>query len=243
MVRNVCKRLARIMLFVLGFYTIEHGGNMHSEEELAGKIIVSNHVSYLDVLVLFSQFAPCFVAKGAMARVPVAGYMAKCMGCIFVYRSRGEAGDSVVQSLCRRVQNKDKYSPPIIIFPEGTTTSGTAALLKFRTGAFVPGSPVAPIALRYPHSNGHFNPSYESVSFCKHLFVLLSTWSHSVRVEHMDVCEPTEKEKKSPVEYCQRVEGVMAKALQQTVIPLTLRDKLTYQSKIKELDLPEAAAL
>lgn len=52
-----------------------------------------------------------------------------------------------------------------------------------QTGAFVAGKPVLPVVLRYPHCRGSdFNPSWESVSVQKHLFVLLSTWKHSLRV-------------------------------------------------------------
>lgn len=45
--------------------------------------------------------------------------------------------------------NDAQVWPPIIIFPEGTTTN-QEALISFKAGAFVPGVPVQPMTIKYP---------------------------------------------------------------------------------------------
>ncbi len=46
----------------------------------------------------------------------------------------------------------------VVVFPEGTTSNGRY-LTHFHRGAFVPGAPVKPVVLRYPHTQ--FNPAWE----------------------------------------------------------------------------------
>ena len=50
--------------------------------------------------------------------------------------------------LCLLTFAQDPDSQPIVVFPEGTTTNGTA-LTTFKSGAFVAGRPVQPILIRY----------------------------------------------------------------------------------------------
>lgn len=51
------------------------------------------------------------------------------------------------------------YYNSLVIFPEGTTTTGSA-LIDFKLGAFRPMCPVQPVTIKYPHN--HFNPTYAS---------------------------------------------------------------------------------
>lgn len=47
LLRGMVKRAARVMLFILGFYSITENRLTHGQEDLANQIIVCNHVSYL----------------------------------------------------------------------------------------------------------------------------------------------------------------------------------------------------
>lgn len=81
-------------------------------------VIVANHVSYLDVLILCS-LRPCiFLAKREISTWPIFGWIARALGCIFVER----------ESLMGRAQALKKcltaaQSSTVALFPEGTTTS------------------------------------------------------------------------------------------------------------------------
>lgn len=56
-------------------------------EKKKSKIICSNHASFLDILVLFTQDDCCFISKKSIASYPVMGDIAKALGCLFIDRS------------------------------------------------------------------------------------------------------------------------------------------------------------
>ena len=65
LLRWIIKRISGLALFVCGIEVKESGMPSNTE---APKMVVCNHVSYIDVIWALSKFAPSFVAKGAVAR-------------------------------------------------------------------------------------------------------------------------------------------------------------------------------
>ena len=112
-------------------------------------VVVCNHASYLDGVVLTAALPPRFgfVIKREMAAVPLAGALLRRLGSEFVERfdrTRGAAD-------ARRVLRNAASGHSLVFFPEGTFTR-TPGLLKFHTGAFATaaraGCPVVPAVLR-----------------------------------------------------------------------------------------------
>ncbi|XP_015688321.1 lysophospholipid acyltransferase LPEAT1-like isoform X2 [Oryza brachyantha] len=168
------RALARAMLFVFGFYWIRetdrscspNAEDIHQDQseelEIPGAI-VSNHVSYIDILYHMSVSFPSFVAKESVSRLPLVGLISKCLGCIFVRReSKGSDSKGVAGAVTERVQevSQHKNSSRMLLFPEGTTTNGDY-LLPFKTGAFLARVPVQPVILRYPYTM--FSPAWDSM--------------------------------------------------------------------------------
>jgi 1-acyl-sn-glycerol-3-phosphate acyltransferase len=112
-------------------------------------VVVCNHASYLDGIVLTAALPPrfAFVIKREMAGVPFAGALLKRLGSEFVERfdRRRGARDA------RRVLRNATHGHSLVFFPEGTFTR-TPGLLKFHTGAFASatraGCPLVPVVLR-----------------------------------------------------------------------------------------------
>jgi 1-acyl-sn-glycerol-3-phosphate acyltransferase len=112
-------------------------------------VVVCNHASYLDGIVLTAALPPRFgfVIKREMAAVPLAGPLLKRLGSEFVERfdRRRGAADT------RRVLRNAIQGNSLVFFPEGTFTR-TPGLLKFHTGAFATavraGCPLVPAVLR-----------------------------------------------------------------------------------------------
>jgi 1-acyl-sn-glycerol-3-phosphate acyltransferase len=90
-------------------------------------LLVSNHLSYVDVAVLASQVGGVFVARGDAARWPVAGAMCRASDTIFVDRERRA---DVAQAL-RQMETALGRGQGVVLFPEGTSSAG-ATVLPFR---------------------------------------------------------------------------------------------------------------
>jgi 1-acyl-sn-glycerol-3-phosphate acyltransferase len=83
-------------------------------------LVVANHLSYLDILVLAAHFPGRFVAKREIAGWPVLGLVARLVGTLFVAQRRTReivrVGEEMARTLAAGV--------PVILFPEGRSTRG-----------------------------------------------------------------------------------------------------------------------
>jgi 1-acyl-sn-glycerol-3-phosphate acyltransferase len=114
-------------------------------------LYVSNHSSWLDILVLGGTLNARFVSKSEVAGWPLIGWIAKLGGTVFVSRSRGRTGGEAQELRGRLEQGQS-----LILFPEGTTSDGTR-VLPFRSTFFsVAGSAsaVQPISVVYDRLGG-----------------------------------------------------------------------------------------
>jgi len=94
-------------------------------------LLVANHLSYLDILVL-SALSPCaFVAKKEVRSWPLFGLMAQMSGTVFVDRSRSSdahrANSEMTEALAEGIV--------VVLFPEGTSSDGSS-VLPFRPALF-----------------------------------------------------------------------------------------------------------
>src|SRR2546423_2875691 len=112
-------------------------------------VVVCNHASYLDGIVLTAALPPRFgfVIKREMATVPLAGVVLRRLGSEFVERFNRQRGAADA----RRVLRNASTGHSLVFFPEGTFTR-TPGLLKFHTGALVTaarvGCPLRPAVVR-----------------------------------------------------------------------------------------------
>lgn len=139
-------------------------------------LLVSNHLSYLDIAV-YASILPCvFVSRNDVAAWPYFGAAARAAGTIFLNRARHagtlEAGAAMRAALAGHV--------PVLLFPEGTSTDGEQ-VLRFHSSLFEPavaaGVPVTAAAIRYALADG--SPEREvcwfgDADFLTHLWHLLS---------------------------------------------------------------------
>ena len=83
-------------------------------------IVVSNHISWLDILVIASKVRICFVSKAEVRRWPVIGFLAAIAGTVFIRRGSGDS-KLIGEQMAQRVAQGGH----ILFFPEGTTTDGS----------------------------------------------------------------------------------------------------------------------
>lgn len=87
----------------------------------ASRLLVANHVSWIDVLVLGSREPLCFLAKREVGAWPIVGPLARMGGTVFVDRARRRALPQVNRALAERLGE----GRSVLLFPEGTTYDGT----------------------------------------------------------------------------------------------------------------------
>ena len=103
-------------------------------------LLVCNHLSYLDILVL-SALAPCvFVAKREVQHWPVFGWFSKLAGTVFVHREQRSQAVQAVNAIEAGLQT----GAVAVLFPEGTS-SGGETVIPFKSSLLEP-------AARQPHS-------------------------------------------------------------------------------------------
>jgi 1-acyl-sn-glycerol-3-phosphate acyltransferase len=96
--------------------------------ERGGYVIIGNHVSYVDGIVLGSIFPIVFVSKREVKSWPVVGQWNTLCGSIFINRQRKD----LVGSLVQEMSGKLRQEANILLFPEGTSTNGEQ-MLPFQT--------------------------------------------------------------------------------------------------------------
>jgi 1-acyl-sn-glycerol-3-phosphate acyltransferase len=90
-------------------------------------VYVSNHSSWLDVLVLGGRLEACFIAKEEVAGWPVISWIAKLGRTVYVRRQRTSTARERDDMRVRLVSGDN-----LILFPEGTTSDGSR-VLPFRS--------------------------------------------------------------------------------------------------------------
>lgn len=117
----------------------------------APALLVSNHISWLDIVVLGALTPTSFLSKFEVRQWPVIGWLATRCGTLFIRRGAGHAGDISIQIATRLRSNG-----LLTLFPEGTTTDGSDVRPFFSrlfAAAIDTHTRVVPVSLRY-HIDG-----------------------------------------------------------------------------------------
>jgi 1-acyl-sn-glycerol-3-phosphate acyltransferase len=162
---------ARKLLSSLGIQTRIHG---HPPSR---GLIVSNHLSYLDILILAAA-TPCFfVSKVEISRWPIFGKAARVSGTIFLVRTSRASAESVAAEIEQRLA----LPVPVLLFPEGTSTDGSM-VLRFHSRLIQPAvtaaAPVTAAAVRYVIQGGIQERElcwFGDTLFLSHLWKALNT--------------------------------------------------------------------
>jgi 1-acyl-sn-glycerol-3-phosphate acyltransferase len=121
-------------------------------------LVVINHISWLDILVMLAAQPVCFVSKSEVKHWPLIGWLATNAGTLYIERTKRRDALRVVHETAAAL----KSGKLIAIFPEGTTSDGKQ-LLPFHANllqaAVSAASPVQPVALRFLEADATFSMS------------------------------------------------------------------------------------
>jgi 1-acyl-sn-glycerol-3-phosphate acyltransferase len=144
------------------------------QAQLDAVLFVANHTSWIDITMLHSQRAACFVAKAEIAGWPLIGWLAASGGTIFHRRGNNHSLSTVMQVMVDRL----RAGRSVAVFPEGGT--GYHGVLKvFHARIFQAALDadvtVQPVALRFArHGRRLVNAGFrEQESFFNNIVRLL----------------------------------------------------------------------
>jgi 1-acyl-sn-glycerol-3-phosphate acyltransferase len=171
-------------------------------------LTVSNHLTYLDILIYGAARPFLFVAKSEVRRWPLLGTLAALGGTIFVDRSRSlqvaQAGRQIEQGL--------RDGIPVLLFPEGTSSNGSS-VLPFRPPLFDPairaGAWVTAAAVRYHADNAAESQVtyWGDMVFLPHLFRTLCLKGLSAEISFDSPCRFPDRKTAARVAW-QRVQSL-----------------------------------
>ncbi len=140
----------------------------------AGSLIVSNHVSWLDISVLGSSLPTIFLAKQEISSWPVLGFVIRKAGTLFIARGKG------AKQAIKQISDALERELSVVIFAEGKASEGID-VARFQPRLFQAaidsGAAVQPIALQYLNAGGDVDTR---VSYSGNLTFLQSLWRVSV---------------------------------------------------------------
>jgi 1-acyl-sn-glycerol-3-phosphate acyltransferase len=116
-------------------------------------LIIANHLSYLDIIVMNAVTRCLFVSKAEIADWPIFGRCGRWAGLVYIDRKRRSDVAEVAIQMRERLED----AVPLVLFPEGTTSSGDA-VLPFKPSLFASviesGGPVTACAIDYTLPGG-----------------------------------------------------------------------------------------
>jgi len=210
---------AGVLLFVAGDFAVgflRHGGTLPLRERTrwlqrssrralrvfgvqidaqgprpATGLLVSNHLSYLDILVLSTLVPVVFVAKSEIRNWPVFGWCGRLAGTLFLERARR----SDVGRMSAEIRTVLAGGEVVVLFPEGTSWNGRE-LLSFKSSLLEPivGSPqpLAVAGIAYTLADGSVENDvcyWGDMTFFPHLVRLMSRKQVRVRVRFAAIAE------------------------------------------------------
>jgi 1-acyl-sn-glycerol-3-phosphate acyltransferase len=135
--------------WILKVFAIHVSQNSFDKSEHHGpRVIVANHVSYLDIPVLASLGPTLFLAKHEVSQWPLMGWLGRCLGMIYVDRSSLKSRAQAISD----IQKEIRAGVSVVIFPEGTTSESgpLRGRVPFFAGAFrVARSEKVPVEIFY----------------------------------------------------------------------------------------------
>ena len=173
----------------------------------APTMVVTNHVSWLDIWVIHSVSPVRFIAKSDIRGWPVIGWLAARAGTVYIQRTRRHD----TQRINREIAEILARGEHIGLFPEGTTTDGTH-VLPFHASLFQPalscGARVVSAGLRYPLPDGtpNVDASYAGErSLLESLKLILAQPRLKVELVIAGVVEPEGRTRRELAHQCREL--------------------------------------
>jgi 1-acyl-sn-glycerol-3-phosphate acyltransferase len=187
----------------------------------AGALVVSNHISWIDIYVINAWRPTPFVSKAEIRNWPLIGWFAQHLDTVFIEREKRSDARRIMHELAGRLERGEL----MCVFPEGTTSDGLA-LKPFHSNMFQAavsaGRPVQPLCILYEDAQGRQSvaPAYiDDLSLKDSLDAMLKAGPITAHVYVGEAIEAGDDRRKLAA----RAEEAVGQALQ-TMRPRSPRD-------------------
>lgn len=168
--RLLVREWSRQMLAIMGVELVIRG----TPPAHGPLLLVANHISWLDILVINAAQPAHFVAKANVKNWPVLGALVAGAGTLFIERENRRDAMRVVHQMADRLRKHELLA----VFPEGTTSNGQV-LLPFHANliqaAISVDAPVLPVGLSFV--DGHNGQRSDAPLFVGQTTLLQSIWA------------------------------------------------------------------
>jgi len=154
--RRAVQQWAQGVLRIMGI-----GLQVHGRAHAGPVLLVANHISWLDIVVMLAAQYCRFVAKSELKAWPLVGPLATAAGTLYIERASSRDALRVVHHMAERLQAGDVLA----VFPEGTTGDGVEVLpfhANLLQAAIAAQAPAQAVGLRFVDARGQpsFAPCY-----------------------------------------------------------------------------------
>lgn len=186
------QKVARLALRIIGVNVMVNGHYPAMRELRHAPLIVANHLSYLDAIVIATEWPAVFVTSVEFEETWGLGWLCRAAGCVFVERRRRFAIQQDIHQLARTLM--EGY--PVVFFPEGTTSNGDG-ILPLKTPLFAAAiqsrAPILTVCLNYREKSGRPWPRaqgddvawYGEMRFLPHLWRMLQLPAWTIEMSYL----------------------------------------------------------
>jgi len=153
--------------------------------------IVSNHVTWMDSIIMARVFSPSFTPKIELKSAPLLGTLGMCLNNIWMPRGRSdEAKKAALDAIMERqeIVEQDETFAPILVFAEGGVTNNTG-IITFKKGPFYAEKTIKPIFMKFDLKA--FSPAF-NMPLLPLIFMQLSRGCITCKINIMPDFQPNE---------------------------------------------------
>ncbi len=180
--------------WILGMKVVVHG---HSNFEDRGVFVVSNHLSYLDIIAHSMIFPMRFTPKSDIIYWPIIGWLTAVSRPIWMKRKSRLTASNVSEKFIETLKN----GVSLIVYPEGTSSSGRDGVLAFKSSVFeVPVKldfSVLPVIISYPKMEIEDVCWFGEMTLIPHIWKVLALKKINVRLDFLPPLAPEGRDRKT----------------------------------------------
>jgi 1-acyl-sn-glycerol-3-phosphate acyltransferase len=183
--------------------------------DVSGGLVVSNHVSYLDILMHGSIMPLRHAPKSDIGKWPFLGWYIGLSRPIWIDRTSKQSSKAALRDYAETL----KRGMHLIVYPEGTTTDGKSGILPFKSAPFEAAAngdaPILPVITRYRQTSGAPDVCwYGDMKLLPHAWQVLKRPSIEAELRFLPPILPAGRSRKELASF---VHGVMLKEYEKSV--------------------------